>query len=293
MKQIMNKIKLAFVMSALLVGNIALADLNTGLVAYYPFEGTAQDLSNNQNHGIENGGLVYTDGVTGQAVKLDGIDDWIQVNNSTSFPKTEISISYWLKQNSLPSYLSNNISKEFSFQSYLLGSGLFESGVWKGSAGQWSGYHSGNYKYKVNSWVLYTWTFSNTTKKSKTFINGKLVSEVTENDTNAYLRTSSEPMYIGRNGSQDVYHVNGSIDELRIYDRVLSNTEVTSLYNAGLALSGTVKSLSTHTVVCKNETTGQILNITSSKATAYDCEAKGLKVNAGETASIFIKGVVQ
>jgi Concanavalin A-like lectin/glucanases superfamily len=171
--------------------------------------------------------------IKGQAVKLDGIDDWVLVNNSSSFPTTEISISYWLKQDNLPSYLSNYISKEMAFQSYLYSTGVLQSGLWKGSGGYWSGYSSGNYKYDVTKWVLYTWTFSNVTKKSKTFINGNLVDEITESDANAYLRTSSQPMYIGRNGSANVHHVNGLIDETRIYNRALTAAEVGALYQQG------------------------------------------------------------
>ena len=40
-----------------------LASLDDGLVAYYPFDGNANDSSGNGNNGTENGGVTYTTGV--------------------------------------------------------------------------------------------------------------------------------------------------------------------------------------------------------------------------------------
>ena len=45
--------------------------LNDGLVAYYPFNGNANDSSGNGNHGIEHGGVGYVDGVIGKAGKYE------------------------------------------------------------------------------------------------------------------------------------------------------------------------------------------------------------------------------
>jgi hypothetical protein len=42
---------------------LAFANLNTGLVAYYPFNGNANDERGNSNHGSENGGLIYVNGI--------------------------------------------------------------------------------------------------------------------------------------------------------------------------------------------------------------------------------------
>jgi len=49
------------------------ADLNDGLVAYYPFDGNAQDPSGNGHNGTENAGVTYTMGVIGSAASFDGL----------------------------------------------------------------------------------------------------------------------------------------------------------------------------------------------------------------------------
>jgi hypothetical protein len=281
-------------LGSLFVFSPAHADLNTGLVANYSFDDcTAKDVSGNGHDGTINGNPQCVDGIKGKAFKLNGISDWILVDNSNDFPENEISISYWIKQDNLPDNLSNYISKELAFQSYLLNDGDFQSGTWKGAAGQWRGYSSGNYKYKVNNWVLYTWTFSNATKQSKTFIDGKLVDEVIENDANAYLRKSSYPMYIGRNGSANVYHVNGAMDDVRIYNRTLSETEIKSLYNMG-QLSGTVNGVQKYSAVCKNLKTGVSKKIAlADGAKEWNCTAAGVKAKKGESVMVTITGVSQ
>ena len=53
--------------------------LQQGLVAWYPFDGNASDMSGNGNHGTVNGATLGTDrhGVAGKAYSFDGVDDYI------------------------------------------------------------------------------------------------------------------------------------------------------------------------------------------------------------------------
>ena len=209
-------------------------NLSQGLVAHYEFEGNANDSSGNGNNGTEYGGVEFADGIIGQAGSFDGVDDYILVPNSSTFPTNAITLSYWINRDSIPSQLDNYISKELSFQSYLKSDGNFESGLWKGSAGQWSGYLAdSNITNNLNKWILYTVTFDNDSKEAKSFINGVLVNATTKTDINAYLRDSSNPMYIGRNGSQSVYFINSKLDDLRIYNRALNESEIKELYKMG------------------------------------------------------------
>ncbi len=218
--------------------------LKNGLVAHYKFDEqdgatTLIDSSGNHNDGTIHGGVTFVDGVIGKAGRFDGVDDYILVPNSSTFPSDAITISYWINRDSLPNGLNNYISKELAFQSYLLDNGSFESGFWKGSAGQWSGYLvNSNIENNLNKWILYTLTFDNQYKEAKSYINGALVDSKIETDVNAYLRTSNEPMYIGRNGSQDVYYIQGKLDDLRIYNRALTDAEIKALYEKGSINNG-------------------------------------------------------
>jgi hypothetical protein len=79
----MNKFLLKLIITTislnLLVKNVV-ADLNEGLVAYYPFDGNAQDASGNGNHATVYGATLMTDrlGNPNQAYYFDGIDDYIE-----------------------------------------------------------------------------------------------------------------------------------------------------------------------------------------------------------------------
>ena len=55
--------------------------LDFGLVAWYPFDGNASDMSGNGNHGTVHGATLGTDrhGQANRAYNFDGVDDWIEV----------------------------------------------------------------------------------------------------------------------------------------------------------------------------------------------------------------------
>jgi hypothetical protein len=70
------------------------------LVAYYPFNGDAKDLSGNGNHPIFNNATLTIDraGNSNSAYSFNGTDSYIRVPNSPSLnPAYQISICAWVK----------------------------------------------------------------------------------------------------------------------------------------------------------------------------------------------------
>ncbi len=95
-KKISSTLLLFFVFFA--CSQTAHADLADGLMAYYPFDGNADDMSGNRNDGKQYGGVQYKLGIIGQSAGFDGIDDYIQVISSTTLnPIDQLSISFWVK----------------------------------------------------------------------------------------------------------------------------------------------------------------------------------------------------
>jgi hypothetical protein len=211
-----------------------------GLVAYYPFSGNADDLSGNNHNGVIIGNPQFVndrDGNPNSALSFDGVDDWIEVNSSSLFPSDAITLCYWVNRdgNSITG-LQNYISKENSFQSYIYADSTFKSGLWLGTAGQWSGYGSDDYVVSnLNEWIFYAFTWDDNSKTANVYINGSLDTTEIETNPNAFLRTSNNKMYLGRNGSSNVYHIKGYFDDIRIYDRVLSELEISELYDPNLS----------------------------------------------------------
>ena len=228
--------KRIFVLFFLLIMRAAAQVPTNGLVAWYPFNGNANDSSGNGNNGTLHGLTSVPDrfGNPNAAYQFNGTSDYIDVASSASFPSTGITTAFWFNRNGNPptSPDENYICKDLAFSTYLSDSILYAE-VWKGSPGVWAYWSSGNYKVSDDTdWIFYASTFDNSTKLVNIYINGVLVNSVTETDPNAIVRLSSSPLYIGRNTSP-VYYINGKLDDVRIYNRALSSNEIQSLYHEG------------------------------------------------------------
>ena len=229
--------------STRMIDEVRISDIArcTDLVAYYPFNGNANDESGNGHHGSIISNPVFIPdrhGNQNSALSFDGIDDWIEVNSSSLFPSDAITICYWINRNGndITSF-QNYISKEPSFQSFILDYSGSEnrlgSGYWLGSPGVWTSYGTNYEVTDLNEWIFYAFSYDNTTQTAKSYVNGVLDSTVVETDPNYYLRPSNQKMYIGRNGSANVYHIQGFLDDVRIYNRALTEEEILDLYDDG------------------------------------------------------------
>jgi len=124
------------------------------LIAYYPFNGNANDSSGNNLHGITNGGVSWIVNRLGQAdsaAYFDGNDGWIKVENAAPLcfdvSTDDYSISLFMRDDSsghgklaiMNRWESNNThsigvgvfsdSNKFSFTSYINAPGYFDHAV--------------------------------------------------------------------------------------------------------------------------------------------------------------------
>jgi hypothetical protein len=80
------------------------ANLQTGLVGYWPFCGNANDESGNGNDGVVNGATLTEDrfGNVGSAYSFDGVDDFIDCGSMESLNGlSQMSISAWINYSSI------------------------------------------------------------------------------------------------------------------------------------------------------------------------------------------------
>ena len=205
-----------------------------GLVAYYPFNGNANDESGFGNNGIVNGATLTTDkqGNSNKAYSFDGIDDFIKVENSYSLQNigNEITISAWVfaNQYSVTSneyipILEKNNSQQETMQFYL-GYDKTVSKLYSGNNGKT---HLGDCPLiTLNNWHHIVVVYSNTS--AFFYIDG-----IKYNSTQTYNVNSNNtlPLIIGQNPAGLNEVLNGKLDNIRIYNRALTNTEVQALYN--------------------------------------------------------------
>jgi hypothetical protein len=219
-----------FVMAIVaLVGAVASSQgqsfLTNGLVAYYPFSGNANDASGNGNDGTPGNITFATDrfGATNRAVSLSGnSDSVITINTANLKLNLPFTVSAWVQfSSSVSGRIVSTAGYELAINSYM-GAGMNVTDV--GNAG--SSVESGQ-QLPLGVWqqVVGVW---DTNGLMSLFING-LVSGTNSTTLHPDYSRGFIPT-IGRNSGSSFDAFPGLVDDVRIYNRALSETEVHQLY---------------------------------------------------------------
>jgi len=226
-----------FISAVFLYPKIIKADITTGLVGWWKFdEGsgtTAADLSGNNNSGTLNplaNGPTWTTGKINGALSFDGVDDYVRILDSTSLHLTNFTLSLWYKVNSWPtSYNPRLISKANSW-----GTMDWEllHVAWSNSIEMLVGEMNGadvlaNLRYSPTTGAWHQITIIKNGTTYSLYSDGVFIGT----DTSSVTWTDSDNITIGKDATASGYEFNGLIDEVRIYNRALSATEIQELYN--------------------------------------------------------------
>ncbi len=228
------------------ISEVAIAD---GLVAWYPLNGDAKDHTINRNDGTVYG-AVPAAGVDGKlCYEFDGVDDYIDCGNTLNFGVGDFTFSIWLSR-----------SKYVQYQ--MIASKGIHSAV-----GEWYLY---NYNSDTN-WNFYgngakrcEWTMDECFNEwahlvvlreddqMHIYVNGaeKTITNDTISGTNSNF-TNTKKLIIGAREEGD-RNWNGSISDIRIYNRALSAEEIKILYDMTGPSLATMKQ-SNNTVYLKGE----------------------------------------
>jgi hypothetical protein len=220
-------------------------NLAQGLVAHFPFNGNAMDESGNGNDGTVSGSSPVPDrfGAAGRAYSFDGIDDYIRVSGSSDFDLSALTVSVWIRADDFMSAKSkvvlstlintfadggfqiHNSAGNVSFSYRTVTGGSFSvttSQVFTpADDGTWH-HVAGTYDYDGTNSIVHV------------YVDGlPRTSDVRATTLIAY---DLQDLLIGLNydstavGGSLEREFEGSIDEIRIYDRVLSSNEVWQLF---------------------------------------------------------------
>jgi hypothetical protein len=215
-----------------------------GLIAYYPFNGNANDESGNGNHGIVYGATPAMDrfGNTNSAYYFDGEDDYIIRRSANAIPTSgPQTFSAWLKYDrddpgfSNPEVLSIGNASNFCSDGGLHGiiilgqlgarTSSTQIGIRRGCDLPGFGNSISDEEVGNSQWHHIVTGYDGS--KSFTYIDGILKTSALGTD---YIHNSST-IWIGGRREGDTTHVKGFIDDVRIYNRALSETEIQTLYN--------------------------------------------------------------
>ena len=230
--------------SVLLFSNSALAQNlpsylpTNGLVGWWPFNGNANDESGNGNHGIVNGALLEGDrsGSLDNSFSFNGLSDVIQVsdpaNNTFDFLGLDFSISVWVKTISNQSGnpvitkqslgLIANVSGDYNLD-LINGLPRFAIGFGNGEGADRLGLIAVN----DNSWHHLIAVYSNL--GINIYIDGVSSNGASTRPIQfpSSLANSIEDLRIGQGWNS---HFSGLIDDIAIYNRALTQEEITALY---------------------------------------------------------------
>ncbi|MCK4454097.1 lamin tail domain-containing protein [Candidatus Parcubacteria bacterium] len=213
------------------------------LAGYWPFDDDVEDKSGNANHGTNNG-AVFSTGKINQVLSFNGVDDYVEVADSVTLDITDqITMEAWIKVEDLPDTYSTVVSKgnthpgsymihldERTLNTYRV-CPLFYIG---GSYGNWQVGCSNDLNY--GEWVHVVVTYDGLIEK--TFINGLFHGQESRGGN---IDSTSDSLEIAHDSrySVGVRHLDGVVDEIKIYNRALNTSEILEHYN-DVTLSGTV-----------------------------------------------------
>ena len=209
---------------------------SNGLVAYYPFNGNANDKSGNGNHGVVEGATLVSDrfGTINNAYEFDGVNDKIEFGDVGILDgANSVTISLWIKYSTHSGSYDPFINKgpiahpEASFAMQYSSSNII--GVQFGSGGTTiSTNHTSN---TADDGIWHNVLFLLKNKEAKIYVNGVLQNSVGNIDSRCTaIQDNSYPMVIGYNPT-DNHLFKGQIDDIRIYDRSLTEDEISVLFH--------------------------------------------------------------
>ncbi len=186
-----------------------------GLVAYYKFDGSANDASGNGGIGTVSGATLTTDrfGIANRAYFFDGVSASITTTTQHFAPRSLLSVSLWAMAASSSSL-------------FAMSAGEFNISAASSQIGLTISHPHTNTALGIlpkGTWVHFVGTFDG--QSIRVYTNGQLVDWLSWPGA---VSDSGAPLVFGQFGTE---HWLGSLDDVRIYNRVLSLEEVQQLYH--------------------------------------------------------------
>ena len=211
-------------------------DITTGLKGYWKFDegsGTAAaDSSGSGNNGTLTNGPTWTTGKINGALSFDGVDDYVSVanNSSLNFGAADFTITAWIKTTNAS--LGQSIVSHFNSSDYAGFDFAFSTGDTNCVAGKicfWDGTNWTSVTSGIAS-SQYTHVAAVRSGTSMTFyVNGAGTGTTT---VSASIPASTNTFNIGQSGQPASPRTfSGTIDDVRVYNRALSASDVLTLYN--------------------------------------------------------------
>jgi hypothetical protein len=211
-----------------------------GLVGWWPFNGNANDESGNGNNGTVNGATLTSDrnGNINSAYSFNGTNQWINMPSgsiTTMNITTDMTLSFWFKTNQTGAGLigfGDNVNGFNGGYLAAIGNSTLPNVSGKMSFFSANNWYRGNRTLVDNMWHHTCITIS-----------GTILKIIIDNNIDTLVANVGHPISfnglraIGARNDGLPGFFNGIIDDIAIYNRALTQQEITQLYTRTIATS--------------------------------------------------------
>jgi hypothetical protein len=272
-------------------GNDLPGTLQNGLVGYWPFCGNANDASGNGNNGTVNGATLTTDrfGNANSAYSFDGAPlTNITMNISQNIEK--ITLSSWINYDILSTWYpqiaaffsSNSSVGQIGCLAFLGDASVYLNSGITGFLQSYPNYLQSNNSVSSGAWHHLVVVYSASINNHSIYIDGQL--NVSGNATSILPLINGYKMTIGNsidgwNGLVEYGEMafNGKIDDIAIWNRALSASEIQQLYTQGQT-----------TYAWSNGATTPSITVAPTSTTTYTCTATVNGASGSSTSTVTV-----
>ena len=214
---------------------------DSSLIASYPFNGSADDVSGNGHNGIVHGATLTTDrfGNPNSAYYFDGKNDYISIPDRPDFTVTDTTVCAWIRtrdrsnEKHITSCYGRNISSEWY---HLYVDSETGAGCWQVDPGgqKIPPRIVGNRMIADGEWHFLVGVRDTSSKHLKIYMDGVLQSMVWDHSTKPL--NPEVDFWIGGQNTFPQRFFNGEIDDVSVYKRALSSEEILNMYNKNKGL---------------------------------------------------------
>ena len=213
-----------------------------GLVSWWPGDGNTNDIIAS-NHGIMRGGVKFAPGLIGQAFLLDGENDVIEVPDNPDLNLGgDLTIELWAKRTpsetpwrGTAQFIAKGSADKDVPSIFSLG---FDRDRPRGMFQRYDASQVSVTAQTITDNQFHHYAYVRSGSTHKIFVDGELIK--TSIFTGGAVASSGHPLTIGAikddsSPSGFSQFFGGLIDEVSIYNRALADTEIASVYDAGVA----------------------------------------------------------
>ena len=195
-------------------------------------------------------GLINSSIAEDYSLSFNGTNEYVSVPfDSTMNPSGNFSVSAWVKLSNKNAYRSAVTSRSETvngnqtggYMLYISNANKWQ--FWNGfgnTGGLWKQANSST-RIIENTWQMQTVTYDHANTHMRLYVDGVLVAQ---NNSASLVANTDKPLYIGAGRTNkhphDVdppqFHFNGKIDDVAIWNSMLSSDEIVQLYNSGETL---------------------------------------------------------